>query len=379
MQNFDPVTVTVALPVWAVGVVGAVVVGLCLLAFARAGRGGIVGAISRVVIVVVGGVAAWAAVETRMQSNLAAQRAELDRRVNELSARSLAPGSALACLDEQAGDAVGASCERALFATPESTAAAVSYVTAQLSLLAEANDYVNSSGENDDAALASLRHAVEEDRFGIVAHVLAVRDGCKSEQCGAFAMLHNITRVSDNLTESKYEFYVRRHAAEWPAAPATGSPFVANLVPPSFINRAPPPAATNAVPPSTNNVLPPSAVNVLPPTVGPNPPPSPGTTIARGTPANKLFFPSSSSIPPVSIMNAEPGPPTSASGAGAETNTKPPPRKPPAQARQPANQNGQTQAGQQARQSAGQNQNQNGQPQTRPPPQQRPAPPETAD
>ena len=58
------------------------------------------------------------------------------RLAHELTARAIMPGSALACLDAMAGEAVESSCEKALFATPEATAAAVSYVGAQLSLLA---------------------------------------------------------------------------------------------------------------------------------------------------------------------------------------------------------------------------------------------------
>jgi hypothetical protein len=346
MQGFDPVTVTVALPSWAVGVVGAVLVAFCLVAFARAGRRGVGGTLSRLLLVGVVGGAIWAAIDYRARGNLAAEQTALDRRAYELSERALAPGSALACLDAQAGDSVEASCEKALFASPESTAAAVAYVNAQLALLADSNDFAIRYGVNDDVAMAALRHAVELDRFGIVAHVLATRDGCRSsDQCGAFAMLRNITRVSDNLSAGKYEFYVLRHASEWPPV-AASSPFAANFVsPPNMVSPpvslvSPSLASSSALvsPPVVAHAPPAAAAASAPAAVAANPVPPAGTTLARGTPNNKLFFPSSSSIPPVSIMDAEPAPP-------AQTNTKPPPKKPPAQtaqSRQPANQSNQS-------------------------------------
>jgi hypothetical protein len=350
MQGFDPITVTVALPSWAVAVAGFVLVAFCLWALARAGRGGMTGTLSRLLLLAAADAAVWVAIDYRARANLAAERADLDRRAYELSERALAPGSALACLDAQAGDAVEASCERALFASPESTATAVAYVSAQLVLLADANDFASRHGVNDAVAIAALRRAIELDRFGFVAHVIATRDGCRSpERCGAFAMLRDITRVSENLSAGKYEFFVLRHATEWPAVAANSSstPFMANLVsPPGFASPpalASPPAAASPpvlVSPPVVAHAPPAAATPTPP--GPNPPPPAGATLARGTPANKLFIPSSSSIPPVSIMNAEPGP-------SAETNVKPPPKKPPpqsAQSRQPPNQASQSQSNQ---------------------------------
>ena len=48
-------------------------------------------------------------------------------------------------------------------------------------------------------ALMQLRRNVEVDRFGIVAHVLSVRDGCTAARCDAFALLNDPSRVSANL------------------------------------------------------------------------------------------------------------------------------------------------------------------------------------
>src|SRR5262249_7831719 len=114
--------------------------------------------------------------EQLARGDLAAERAALDVRALELATRALTPGSALAGLDAMAGEIVEDSCEKAVFATAEATASAVSYVAAQLSLLAAADHHVRRGGAS--AAIIGLRRALETDRFGIVAHVLATRDGC---------------------------------------------------------------------------------------------------------------------------------------------------------------------------------------------------------
>jgi len=44
----------------------------------------------------------------------------------------------------------------------------------------------------------------------LVAHVLAARQGCTSDQCQAFALLNDANRVRSNLAERTYEFYVVR-------------------------------------------------------------------------------------------------------------------------------------------------------------------------
>ena len=106
----------------------------------------------------------------------------------------MAPGSALACLDANAGEAVERACEKALFATPESVAAAVAYVSAKLTLLADGLDYARRVDGAYAAQLEGLRRAAETDRFGLVAHVLATRDGCTAESCATFKLLEDPSR-----------------------------------------------------------------------------------------------------------------------------------------------------------------------------------------
>jgi len=202
----------------------------------------------------------------------------------------------LGCLDAIAGETVEAACEKALFASPEATAAAVSYVAAQLSLLASARE-LGRQGEAASGMLA-LRRALEADRFGVVAHVLAVRDGCAPDQCRAFAWLGDTSRIKVNLAERPFDARIKTYAASWPAA---GGRALAST------------------------------------------PPSPAPSAAAKVP-NNLYFPSATSIPPVNIMTAEPPPaqrPPQATTGAAEsaTPTPTPPRRPPqtnSQARPPS-------------------------------------------
>ncbi len=71
---------------------------------------------------------AGVSIERWMAWELSGEQRALEARAFDLVTRSMAPGSALACLDAAASSAFEEGCEKALFASPESTAAAVSYV-----------------------------------------------------------------------------------------------------------------------------------------------------------------------------------------------------------------------------------------------------------
>jgi hypothetical protein len=298
ISGFDPASGTLALPLWSAAVIAALFVAFCVFLLGRtvrdgmpgrAGRDGMMEAFSRAGLLLVGAAVVWVLLDATSAGTIAAQRRALDARLLEMTTRAVMPGSALACLDAAAGDLVEASCEKALFATPEAAAASVAYVIAQLSLLADGSEYQRRSGANYESALGGLRRAVETDRFGIVAHVLAHRDGCTADRCNAFGLLRDASQVSDNLSGHKYESYVLHHAAEWPQSVL--SPVAVNSPPPS---RSPPPAL---------------------------PAPAQGAASAAAGKPNGLFFPSSASIPAVSIMSAEPGGPAAAS---ADATAKPP-------------------------------------------------------
>jgi hypothetical protein len=248
------------LPGWAVAVAAAFILAVGVLASLREGRGWPLAGVSVVLVVLLAG---WLALDQSARRDLIAERRALDQRVFELTAHALLPGSALACLDAAAGERVETACEKAIFANPETTAAAVSYVAAQLSLLAASNDYARRVGRGP--APATLRRAVEADRFGIVAHVLATRDGCTPTRCAAFLLLQDGRRIRANLVGRPFESLVEAHAAGWPAG-SDGRPVAS--IPPAPATPAPPTAAAK--------------------------------------PPNNLYFPSAASIPPVSIMTPEP-------------------------------------------------------------------------
>ena len=145
-----------ALPGWAVAAVATFVLVVGTLAFIRNGRGG---PLVRVAVVVVLLLIGWLALDHLARGALVAKRRALDQHAFELATRALAPGSALACLDAMAGEKVEESCEKALFASPEAAAAAVSYVAAQLSLLAAGSDYARRGG----ASFAMAAHSDDRD------------------------------------------------------------------------------------------------------------------------------------------------------------------------------------------------------------------------
>src|ERR1700686_5675891 len=199
IPGFDPASGTFALPLWSAAILGALFGAFGLFVLGRARRHGIFEVVSRLGMLLGGAAVAWVVLDATSAGTFAAQRRALDARLLEMTTRAVMPGSALACLDATAGDLVEASCEKALFATPEAAAASVAYVIAQLSLLADGSEYERRSGANYESALGGLGHAVEAGRFGIGAHVLADRDGCTAARCDAFGLLRDTRQVSDNL------------------------------------------------------------------------------------------------------------------------------------------------------------------------------------
>ena len=184
IPGLDPLTGTLTLPLWAAGAVTALFVVFCALALSRAGREGIVGGVARIALVLVGAVLAWFFLEGTTRQDAAAERRALEARAGVLATRATHAGLA-ARLPRRHGRRRGRSapasarCSRRRRRWPS----AVSYVAAQLSLFADVSEFVSRGNADMEPLLASLRRAVETDRYGLVAHVLATRDGCTTEQC----------------------------------------------------------------------------------------------------------------------------------------------------------------------------------------------------
>jgi hypothetical protein len=287
MPSFEAATATFSLPVWAaVAAVGLFVV-IGVLALTRAGAK-VSGALLRIAAVVVSFGGIWMLLDQSTQHERAAERRALDQRAAELAARAMAPGSPLACLNAVAGDAVESACEKVVFASPQSVAAAVSYVSARLTLLADSAEFARRGG-GYDSVLATLRVPIEADRYGLVAHVLSVRDSCTPLLCDSYVLLRDPDHVQANLRERLFDRYVERYTSEWARA-QVGPP----------VAEGPANFTTAASGPSVQA-------------------PTPSQPLA-----SKYDFPSASSIPPVSIMNAEP--PLDAKAKPDKPDTKPDPR-----------------------------------------------------
>jgi hypothetical protein len=220
-----------------------------------------------------GAILAWAFLAGASVRDQSAERRNLEMRAGQLTAQALAPGSPLACLEGMAGENVEAACEKALFAGPVIVAAASSYIAARLNLLSDVAAYARNGG-NLDPILLPLRRSLEADRFGFVAHILAMRDGCTSGRCTALTLLRDPERVRANLSAQTFDRYIAHYLTTWaqPDVP------VADAAPP----------ATGALAAGQS--------------AGPSQPSQP----SQKKVVLDADFPSAASIPAVSIMNAEP-------------------------------------------------------------------------
>ncbi|PZA12288.1 hypothetical protein DNX69_09845 [Rhodopseudomonas palustris] len=214
---------------------------------------------------------------------------------------------ALACIDDLAGDMVLSACERVLFSSPDTVAAAVSYASTQLARLTAFGD-VAAADKRMTPELSRLRRAVERDRYGLIAYVLVAQDHCQASECAAFRSLTDSSRIAANMGEHLYETTLTRYAPSWGTPAAAGADSAAST-----------------------------------PT-----PPSPGLAGVTEAPSGKptdIDFPTSASIPAVSIMAPEPGqgaaaakpaaPATHNGAANAKANPSATAKRPPAPAHSP--------------------------------------------
>jgi hypothetical protein len=295
------------LPASIAGALAALFVVLAALALRRAGAGGSQRLLVPIAGIAIGALAVIAVLDRLAVNERAAERRALLQRNAELNLGAVAPGSMLSCLDGGAGETIENACEKMVFADAQSAAAAVGYTAARLALLADAVELARRGDSSPLEALSVARRAIEIDRFGLVAHVLLVRDGCTADRCAAFALVRDNGVLKANLRVHAFENYVERYAADWGKA----APKAAGVAekPAAAVASAPEHASNQPVP-------------------------------------NKYDFPSAASIPPVSIMNSEPPlpkDPDAAVAAAPENGETPapaaktpvPPKRPPTQAATP--------------------------------------------
>jgi hypothetical protein len=317
LPGFDQATGMLMLPWWVAAAVAAVLVVVIIVAMVRGGAASIVsgvGAIAGLALVVaLAGVWVTRSVERERSDD----RRSLSARAQDLTTHAALPGSALTCLDAAAGEAVEFSCEKALFESPQAVSAAASYVAARIALLSDGVDYAIRANTSYEAILPGVRRALEADRYGFVAHVLAASYGCSADACDALVLFRDSARISANLKDKTFDGYVTRNSAGWPerrSTPmaATGggaspvprgfeAPSAASIPPVSIMTPEPPAAA----PPRSRAA--PAETPAAPPSPPRRPaPPRPARPAQANAPVH--LVPPTSTLPPPGNTGAAPRP-----------------------------------------------------------------------
>jgi hypothetical protein len=209
-----------------------------------------------------------------------------------------APLPQLSCIDELAGDAVLVACEKTLFGSAESVAAAVAYAASQITLLTSLGD-VATANKGAGSDLLVLRRAIERDRYGLMAYVLTVRDRCMPSSCRAFRSLTDTRQIAANMEERVYEGLIMRHSASW-NAPQAATGMIAAL--PASVPTGRP---TNAEFPTSASTPPVNIMTPEPP-LGAAPKPPPSVATAPAAPAAPR--PAAATPPPAQAAAKKPPP-----------------------------------------------------------------------
>jgi len=211
---------------------------------------------------------------------------------------------ALSCIDDLAGETVLTACEKALFGSAESAAAAVSYAASQITRLTAFGD-VTAANRNLTYEALALRRAIERDRYGLMAQVLVARDQCTPSQCAPFRALTDSRQIVANMTERTYDGLISRYAPSWNAPAAAPVAALSSSVPSGKPTNAEFPTAAST-----------PAVNIMTP--------EPGSATAPSAPRASASAPPPT---PASAANAallSPRPTSSASPAALAAAKKPP-------------------------------------------------------
>ena len=209
----------------------------------------------------------------------------LASRLANWRSQAVAAQPILACLDTEVDPTVDAACERALFSRPEHLAAATAYVAQSINLLADAQQHPGVREAVFERDLERLRTLLERDRFGLVANLLVMEEGCTSLNCDALALFGNPVAVQDNIGKRTFQTHVAQHldpsnprpvaVAARPTETAPGGaglPIVAAPLPSDYVL----PSASTIPPISIMNDegsgAPPAATRSTPPASGQRPP-----------------------------------------------------------------------------------------------------------
>lgn len=288
--SLDELWSSPAFPMWATLIAAAFIALVVLIVLLRADKTMANGALAVIALLAIG-IASTTTVRSFGTSSRTTEPMIETRLGTGTQHVALAP--ALACLDGLAGESVESACEKAVFGSADVAAAAVSYAAGQVSRVV-----AGTGGRSLTPEQQAIKRAVERDRYGLVAHVIAVRERCVVTDCPLFHALSDSDQIKANMKERLYDTLVARYSPSWTAANAA---------------MAPGPAAAGLLPGMPN--------------------------VPTGRPTS-VDFANSADIPPVSIMTPDapaeraapvPTPPTrqqaapSAKSADAQAQAKRPP------------------------------------------------------
>ena len=219
LPGLDLASGTFTVPLWVVGVAAALLVALVVIAVVRSGLNEFGSLVFRAAVIVIAVVLGWSYIRGSAERDKADERRALDHRAMELVSRATVPGSAIACLEATNTETVEGACERAVFASPETVAAATAYIAARLTLLADAHEYTARRDQGYESSIAGLRRTIAADRYGLASQVLATRDGCTADACDAFGLVYDDKKLRANLRDRLFDIVVARYAVNWPTRP----------------------------------------------------------------------------------------------------------------------------------------------------------------
>jgi hypothetical protein len=312
--SLDGISRSASFPMWLTLAAAGFFTVITLITLLRAEKSVANGALTVITLLAIG----IAVAATLRGSDVVAPRASGETRSSVAAAPAL---PAMACIDDLAGDTVGQACEKIVFGSAESTAAAVNYAGSMISRLTALGD-VAIAQRTMTPDMQALRRAVEHDRYGLMAQALTARDRCTPTDCAVYRSLTDNHQIITNMDEHLFDTLVVRYAPSWNAPPVAAAPAALSMLPQSMPTGRP----TNAEFPSAANTPPVSIMTAEPGTGTPAPngsaasanatpaarpaqsiaPPSPSPSPAAKKPAKSARQPPPAA--PTQISPAEPAP-----------------------------------------------------------------------
>jgi hypothetical protein len=234
---------------------------------------------------------------------------------SRVSTAQVAAAPALACLDGLAGESVEAACEKAVFGSADTAAAAVSYTASQVSRVVATGSARTLSPEQQ-----VLKRTVERDRFGLVAQVIAIRDRCIITDCPLFRVLSDSSQIKSNMSERHYDALVTRYSSSWTSAAATPQAQPASSAAAASMLTGVPSGRPTSIDFANSASIPP--VNIMTsdqPQAGATPPAKQQAAPAAAPPAKQQ------AAPPAKQQAAAPATAPAAKSANVQAQTKRPP------------------------------------------------------